>query len=86
MRTVSLGPQHGFKGRQQEKHVLLAAGVPHQADAPDLAGELAQPAADFNAVMVEQRLAYGEVRAVMRMVARCGIEMLNVVAHVSEDE
>ena len=37
-------------------------------------------------VRADRHLAYGEVRAVMRMVARCGIEMLNVVAHVSEDE
>ena len=37
-------------------------------------------------VRADRRLAYADVRTVMRVIARCGIEMLNVVAHVSEDE
>ena len=34
----------------------------------------------------DRRLHYADVRAVMRVIARHGIEMLNVVAHVREDE
>ncbi len=34
----------------------------------------------------DRRLFYADVRAVMRLIAQHGIEMLNVVAHVSEDE
>ncbi|MCH9001693.1 MAG: biopolymer transporter ExbD [Planctomycetes bacterium] len=36
-------------------------------------------------VRADRRLHYVHVRAVMRVVADCGIEMLNVVAHVSDD-
>lgn len=36
-------------------------------------------------VRADRRLLYVQVRAVMRVVANCGIEMLNVVAHVSDD-
>ena len=35
-------------------HVVLCAAFPHQADAPDLAGKLSQPAADFNVVFIKQ--------------------------------
>lgn len=35
-------------------------------------------------VRADKRLAYADVRAVMQIVARNGIEMLNVVAHVTE--
>ncbi len=37
-------------------------------------------------VRADRRLRYADVRAVMRVIARHGIEMLNVVAHVGEDE
>jgi biopolymer transport protein ExbD len=37
-------------------------------------------------VRADRRLPYADVRAVMRVIAHSGIEMLNVVAHVSEDE
>ena len=36
-------------------------------------------------VRADRRLPYVQVRAVMRVVADCRIEMLNVVAHVSDD-
>lgn len=36
-------------------------------------------------VRADRRLHYVQVRAVMSVVANCGIEMLNVVAHVSDD-
>ena len=36
-------------------------------------------------VRADRRLPYIHVRAVMRVVADCGIEMLNVVAHVSDN-
>lgn len=35
-------------------------------------------------IRADKRLAYADVRAVMRVVADQGIEMLNVVAHVGE--
>lgn len=35
-------------------------------------------------VRADKRLTYGHVRAVMRIIAQNGIDMLNVVAHVSE--
>jgi biopolymer transport protein ExbD len=37
-------------------------------------------------VRADSRLPYEDVRAVMRVVAQRGIEMLNVVARVAEDE
>ncbi len=37
-------------------------------------------------VRADRRLHYADVRAVMRVIARHGIEMLNVVAHVAEGE
>lgn len=37
-------------------------------------------------VRADRRLRYADVRALMRVIARHGIEMLNVVAHVAEDE
>ncbi len=37
-------------------------------------------------VRADRRLNYAQVRAVMRVIAGHRIEMLNVVAHVSEDE
>lgn len=37
-------------------------------------------------VRADKRLRYDDVRAVMRVIARCGVEMLNVTAHVDEDE
>ena len=37
-------------------------------------------------VRADRRLCYEDVRAVMRVIARNGIEMLNVVAHLAEDE
>ena len=37
-------------------------------------------------VRADRRLRYAEVRAVMRVIAMNGIEVLNVAAHVSEDE
>ncbi len=37
-------------------------------------------------VRADRRLPYDRVRAVMRVVAQHDIEMLNIVAHVSEDE
>jgi len=37
-------------------------------------------------VRADRRLPYAQVRQVMRMIAARGIEMFNVVAHVSEDE
>ncbi len=37
-------------------------------------------------VRADRRLPYSDVRVVMRVIARSGIEMLNVVAHVGEDE
>ncbi len=35
-------------------------------------------------VRADKRLTYGHVRAVMRVIAQNGIDMLNVVAHVGE--
>ena len=37
-------------------------------------------------VRADRRLAYGVVRDVMRVIAESGVEMLNVVAHVAENE
>jgi biopolymer transport protein ExbD len=37
-------------------------------------------------VRADRRIHYEHVRAVMRVIARHNIEMLNVVAHVSEEE
>ena len=37
-------------------------------------------------VRADRRLPYGQVRAVMKEIARQGIEMMNIVAHVGEDE
>lgn len=37
-------------------------------------------------VRADRRLPYAHVRALMRVIAAQGIEMLNVVAHVGEDE
>ncbi len=37
-------------------------------------------------IRADRRLHYAEVRAVMQEVARNGIDVLNVVAHVGEDE
>ena len=37
-------------------------------------------------VRADRRLHYADVRAVMQIIADQGIEMLNVAAHVSEDE
>lgn len=37
-------------------------------------------------IRADRRLPYGAVRPVMDMVARHGIKMLNVVAHVGDDE
>lgn len=37
-------------------------------------------------IRADRRLPYDDVRAVMRVVAQAGVEMLNVVAHVAEDE
>ena len=37
-------------------------------------------------VRADRRLYYEDVRAVMHVIAQNGIEMLNVVAHVAEDE
>jgi biopolymer transport protein ExbD len=37
-------------------------------------------------IRADRRLQYADVRAVMHVVARNGIKILNVVAHVSEDE
>lgn len=37
-------------------------------------------------VRADRRLPYATVREVMGVIAECGVEVLNVVAHVSEDE
>ena len=37
-------------------------------------------------VRADRRLHYEDVRALMRVIARHGVEMLNVVAHVAEEE
>ena len=37
-------------------------------------------------VRADRRIRYAHVRAAMRAIARNNIEMLNVVAHISEDE
>lgn len=37
-------------------------------------------------VRADRRLPYSQVRAVMREIARQGIEMMNIVAHVGDDE
>ena len=37
-------------------------------------------------VRADRRLAYDDVRAVMRIIAQHDIELLNVVAHVAETE
>ena len=37
-------------------------------------------------VRADRRLPYADVRALMRIIARHGIEMLNVVAHVGEGD
>lgn len=37
-------------------------------------------------VRADRRLPYADVRMVMRVIAGCDVEMLNVVAHVGEDE
>lgn len=36
-------------------------------------------------VRADRRLHYEDVRAVMRVIASCDIEMLNVVAHIAEE-
>jgi len=48
---------------------------------------LQQQSPDFKVVVrADRRIHYEHVRAVMRVIARHNIEMLNVVAHVSEEE
>ena len=37
-------------------------------------------------VRADRRLHYVDVRAVMQVIAECGIEMLSVVAHIAEEE
>ena len=37
-------------------------------------------------VRADRRLPYTKVRTVMRIIARCQVEMLNVVAHVGDGE
>lgn len=37
-------------------------------------------------VRADRRLEYDDVRIVMRIIAKNGIEMLNVIAHVADDE
>ncbi len=37
-------------------------------------------------VRADRRLPYADVRMVMQVIAGCDVEMLNIVAHVGEDE
>lgn len=46
---------------QKQGHILPPCAVPHQADAPDLPGEGAKAAGDFDIVFVEQALADFEI-------------------------
>ncbi len=41
-------------GTKQPRHVFRASGVAHQADAPYLAFEFTKPAADFDAVTIQE--------------------------------
>lgn len=50
---IQLTAQQGSQGCQQQWHVLAAGGVAHEANAPDLLLERAQPAADLHVVFVQ---------------------------------
>ena len=78
-------PAHGGAGG-----VLYAIG-PNRPDSLDvLSGRLAAVKAIIPDIKVivraDRRLRYADVRAVMRVIARNQIELLNVVAHVAETD
>jgi len=53
----------------------------------DRLAAMKRQSAELEAVVrADRRLHYADVRAVMRVIAENGIEMLNVVAHVGEDK
>src|SRR5262249_4346763 len=60
-RLVPLRRQTFLECREEQQHVVFAAAITHQADAPHLALEIAQPAADLDAELVEELLAYRAV-------------------------
>src|SRR5882724_1890128 len=47
--------EHRAERRQAQHHVVRAAGVAHDADAPDLAGKGPEPRADLDAELVQER-------------------------------
>lgn len=72
------------------RRVMYRLGPNPPASLNVLSGQLAAQKRDtpeLQAIIrADRRLPYEDVRAVMRVVADHGIEMLNVVAHVSEGE
>ena len=58
---ATLRPEELAERAEERGHRALARRVAHEADAPRLAGELAEPAADLDAVGLEQRLAQRRV-------------------------
>lgn len=70
--------------------VLYSIG-PNQPEAlwtiSDRLAEMKRASPGIQVVLrADKRLRYEHVRAVMRVIARHGVEMLNVVAHVDEEE
>lgn len=68
--------------------VLYSIGPNHPESLSVISDRLAgmkQLSSDLHIIIrADKRLTYGHVRAVMRVIAQNGIDMLNVVAHVSE--
>jgi hypothetical protein len=65
-RLNALPRQHFLQRVQEQQDVAFAAGMAHQADAPDLAFQLAKTAPDLDVELVEQRLPYPDVVDVRR--------------------
>src|SRR5262245_31046534 len=50
-----------FQGREEEQHVIRPAAMAHEPDAPHLAFEVAESAADLDAELREQLLSRGPI-------------------------
>src|SRR6266568_4869588 len=57
-RRLALPRERLLERGEHREHVLLARGLAHEPDAPDLAGEGPEPAADLDGVVGEQGLAH----------------------------
>ena len=74
---VADGVECRFQRRQQGKHIAVAGGVAHQADAPGPAAELAQPAADFDVVAAGIGMA---VAVGVSVTVGCGVGVVVAVS------